>query len=152
MIFVEISDRFAAQVESSLIERAVKTTLAHLSVPEDTSLTIAITDDQQVQELNRKFRGVDNPTDVLSFPAGHVDPENGTTYLGDVIISYPQAVIQAERRGHTTECELQLLVVHGTLHLLGHDHAEPAEKASMWAVQGEVLIQLGIRITVMDDA
>ena len=152
MIFVEISDRFAAQVESSLIERAVKTTLAHLSVPEDTSLTIAITDDQQVQELNRKFRGVDNPTDVLSFPAGHVDPENGTTYLGDVIISYPQAMIQAKSRGHTTECELQLLVVHGTLHLLGHDHAEPAEKASMWAVQGEVLIQLGIRITVMDDA
>jgi probable rRNA maturation factor len=152
MIFVEISDRFAAQVESSFIERAVQTALAHLSVPEDTSLTIAITDDQQVQELNRKFRGVDNPTDVLSFPAGHVDPENGTTYLGDVIISYPQAVIQAKSRGHTPECELQLLVVHGTLHLLGHDHAEPAEKASMWAVQAEVLNQLGIRITVMDDA
>ena len=151
MIFVEISDKFTSQVDTSLIERAVKKTLTHLSFPGDSSVTIAITDDQQIHELNRKFRGINSPTDVLSFPAGHVDPEDGTTYLGDVIISYPQAEIQARCRDHATECELQLLVVHGILHLLGHDHTEPAEKASMWAVQGEILFQLGIQITIMYD-
>ncbi len=151
MMTVEISGIFAAKVKASLIEHTVNTTLAHLSLLEDSSLTIVITDDQNIQELNLKFREVDNTTDVLSFPAGHVDPESGTTYLGDVIISYPQAVNQAKRRDHPVNNELQLLVIHGTLHLLGHDHTEPAQKKRMWAAQDEILNQLGVKINSLDD-
>jgi probable rRNA maturation factor len=144
MITIEISEGFGAQIESSLIERAARSTLAHLSVPKDSSLTIVVTDDQQIHELNRQFRDVDAPTDVLSFPAGYSEPESGTIYLGDVIVSYPRAASQAVRGGHAVEDEIQLLVIHGTLHLLGHDHSELEEKARMWAVQGAILSQLGI--------
>jgi probable rRNA maturation factor len=151
MIFVDITESFSEKVESSLIKRTVKTTLAHLSVPEDASLTVVLTDDQQIRELNRKYRKIDTSTDVLSFPAGYVDPEDGNTYLGDVVISYPKTVIQAERRGHSIEDELQLLVVHGTLHLLGYDHAEPVDKENMWSIQGEILLQLGIKNSMMHD-
>jgi probable rRNA maturation factor len=150
MAIVDISGSFAAQVNASLIKRTVHSTLATLSIPDDTSLSIVITDDQNIQELNLKYREINKPTDVLSFPAGHVDPESGTTYIGDVIISYPQAVIQAEQRGHPVDNELQLLVIHGTLHLLGLDHVESAQKKRMWAVQEDILNQLGIVIHSVD--
>ena len=150
MAIVEISGSFATQVKPSLINRTVNSTLATLSISDDTSLSIVITDDQTIQELNLKYRETNKPTDVLSFPAGHVDPESGTTYIGDVIISYPQAVIQAKQRGHPVDHELQLLVIHGTLHLLGHDHVESAQKKRMWAVQENILNQLGIVINSVD--
>lgn len=150
MAIVEISGSFAARVNTSLIKRTVNITLATLSIPDDTSLSIVITDDQNIQVLNLKYREINKPTDVLSFPAGHVDPESGTTYIGDVIVSYPQAVIQAEQRGHPVDNELQLLVIHGTLHLLGHDHVESAQKKRMWAVQEDILNQLGIVINSVD--
>jgi len=151
MITVEISDSYTTQVSSPLIKRTVKTTLTHLSIQGDSSLTIVITDDQTIQDLNLRFREIDMPTDVLSFPAGYVDPDSGTPYLGDVIISYPQAVIQAKQRGHPVDHELQLLVIHGTLHLLGYDHAETAQKAHMWALQAEILTRLGVNINALED-
>ena len=97
-----------------------------------------------MRELNRQFRNIDAPTDVLSFPADFSDPENGIPYLGDIIISYPSAKEQSYAGGHSIEAELQLLVVHGILHLLGHDHADPEEKADMWAAQKEILHDLGL--------
>lgn len=151
MITVEIPDRTSAQVNPSLVENAVKATLAHLSVPDDSSLTVVITDDQTIHDLNLRFRKIDAPTDVLSFPAGYADPESGSTYLGDVIISYPQAVIQAEQRVHPVIHEIQLLVIHGTLHLLGYDHAESSQKARMWALQSEILAQLGVDSDALGD-
>jgi probable rRNA maturation factor len=92
--------------------------------------------------LNRQYLGVDAPTDVLSFPVGEVDPESEALYLGDILISYPQALAQAEAAGHPVQAELQLLVVHGTLHLLGYDHAEEDEKTLMWKAQDEILARL----------
>jgi probable rRNA maturation factor len=94
---------------------------------------------------------VDAPTDVLSFPASESDPETGTPYLGDILISIPRATIQAQVAGHAVEEEVQLLVVHGTLHLLGHDHAEAEEKARMWKAQAEVMSRLGLsHVKVLD--
>ena len=87
---------------------------------------------------------MDAATDVLSFPASESDPETGTPYLGDILISIPRATAQAQAAGHPVEDEVQLLVVHGTLHLLGHDHAEAEEKARMWRAQAEVLGRLGL--------
>jgi probable rRNA maturation factor len=95
---------------------------------------------------------VDAPTDVLSFPASEADPETGTPYLGDILISIPRAKQQAETAGHSLEAEVQLLVVHGTLHLLGHDHAKAGEKARMWKEQAEVMSKLGLSNVKVQDA
>jgi probable rRNA maturation factor len=128
----------------SLLERAVTNALKNQSVSLDSELTIVLTDDVQIQALNRDYLGIDAPTDVLSFPASESDPETGATYIGDIIISMPYAAKSAEKAGHATEAEVQLLVVHGVLHLLGHDHAEPKEKAKMWKAQAEILESLGL--------
>jgi len=89
------------------------------------------------------FLGIDAPTDVLSFSDGDLDPETGAPYLGDILISVERAQAQARSAGHTLQEELTLLVVHGVLHLLGHDHAEPEQKARMWSLQAEILTDLG---------
>ena len=115
-------------------------------------MTIVLTDNAQLHELNREYLGVDAPTDVLSFPAAEEDPETGTPYLGDILISIPRAKQQAEAAGHSVEDEVQLLVVHGTLHLLGHDHAEAAEKARMWKAQAEVMLALGLSHVKIQDS
>jgi probable rRNA maturation factor len=86
--------------------------------------------------------GIDAPTDVLSFPADLVDPDTRRRYLGDVIISLPRAEAQASENGQSLQDEVLLLAVHGVLHLLGHDHAEPEEKERMWAAQEAVLSHL----------
>jgi probable rRNA maturation factor len=138
-------------LESALLERAARLTLDHESAPADADMTIVLTDDAQLHELNREYLGVDAPTDVLSFPASETDPETGAPYLGDILISIPRATQQAQAGGHPLEAEVQLLVVHGTLHLLGHDHAEAQEKARMWTAQAEVMSRLGLsRVKIQD--
>ena len=127
-----------------LIEEAALNSLRHQSAGEGADLSVVITNDEELRSLNRQFRDVDAPTDVLSFPADFIDPENENTYLGDVIISFPRAADQAAARDHAVMAELQLLVVHGILHLLGHDHAECDEKTRMWTAQKEILGWLGL--------
>ena len=131
-------------VSEELIERAANTALAHQSETSDVELTILLTNDARLQELNREYLGVDAPTDVLSFPASESDPETGARYLGDILISIPRARAQAKAAAHPLESELQLLVVHGVLHLLGHDHARAEEKVQMWQAQAEILERLGL--------
>jgi probable rRNA maturation factor len=127
-----------------LLERAAHTALAHESESTDHDLSIVLTDNARLHELNLNYLGVDSPTDVLSFPASETDPETGARYLGDILISIPRAQAQAEAAGHPLESEVQLLVVHGVLHLLGHDHGEPEEKERMWKAQAEILESLGL--------
>ncbi len=138
-------------LESALLQRAARLTLDLESAPVDADITIVLTDDAQLHELNKEFLGVDAPTDVLSFPASESDPETGTPYLGDILISIPRATQQAQAAGHSVEAEVQLLVVHGTLHLMGHDHAEAEEKARMWAAQAEVMSRLGLSYVKIQD-
>ena len=137
--------------ESALLERAARFTLELQPDSADADITIVLTDDQQLHELNRNFLGVDAPTDVLSFPASEEDPETGASYLGDILISIPRAAQQALAGGHPLEAEVQLLVVHGVLHLLGHDHAEAEEKALMWNEQAKVLERLGLAYVKIQD-
>ena len=129
---------------NELLENAVQAAIENQTTDLDSELTIVLTDDTQIQELNRDYLGNDAPTDVLSFPASESDPETGATYIGDIIISMPYATKSAEKAGHPVEAEVQLLVVHGVLHLLGHDHAEPKEKAKMWKAQAQILKSLGL--------
>lgn len=142
MIHIEL--RFPLPLEPALLETAARLTLESQSALAESDLTVALTDDDQLHDLNLDFRETDAPTDVLAFPASEPDPETGVLYLGDVIISVERAREQAEARGHSLEAELQLLVVHGVLHLLGHDHALPGEKDRMWSAQAEILARLGL--------
>lgn len=139
-------------LESALLQRAARFTLDHESAAADADMTIVLTDDKQLRELNLEYLGVDSPTDVLSFPASESDPETGTIYLGDILISIPRAAQQAQAAGHPVEAEVQLLVVHGTLHLLGHDHAGAEEKARMWNAQAEVMSRLGLSYVKIQEA
>jgi probable rRNA maturation factor len=141
MIFIE--NESAQAFPADLLEQAARSVL-DLSGAPDADLTIALVDEARIQGLNRDFLAHDAPTDVLSFPAGEPDPETGRCYLGDVVISFARAAEQARERGHAVEAEMQLLVVHGVLHLLGHDHAAASEKTRMWAAQAEVLQRLGV--------
>jgi probable rRNA maturation factor len=129
-------------VAAESLERAAKTALLHGKVEGD--LTVVLTDDAQIRQLNREYLGLDSPTDVLAFPASDTDPDSGARYLGDVLISVPQAEAQARAAGHLLAAEVQLLIVHGVLHLLGYDHGQPEAKACMWAVQAEVLQKIGL--------
>lgn len=129
-----------------LLETAVVTTLRQQKIDTALSLTLLLTDNETIQQLNRDYRGQNKPTDVLSFPSGDEWPdiEEMGLYLGDIAIAVPIAEQQAALSGHGHTAELQLLAVHGTLHLLGHDHLEADEKAAMWAAQTAVMRELGL--------
>lgn len=142
MIHIETNPSLTRAPAPESLERAALAVLAHQS--SDGDLTIVLSDDVQLHELNRAYLGIDAPTDVLSFPASETDPETDRRYLGDILISVPRAEEQARAVGHSLEAEIQLLTVHGTLHLLGYDHAEATEKAHMWKAQAEVLERLGL--------
>ena len=139
---IHIESEFS--VPRDLLERATRATLKHQAVSSAAELTIVLTDDARLKELNREYLGIDAPTDVLSFPASETDPQTGAHYIGDILISIPRAKSQAAAARHPLEAEVQLLVVHGVLHLLGHDHASAEEKDRMWKAQSEILIQLGL--------
>ena len=143
-IEVRIHPSFTARLDATYLRRLVEKALSYLQVPVGTGMSLVITDEREVQDLNRRFRGVDAPTDVLAFGEGEreepfVSAPEAPPYLGDVVIAYPRAEAQAAEHGHSVEEEMRLLLVHGILHLLGYDHATPEEKAVMWARQDEVL-------------
>ena len=149
LINIQTDQQYQSRIQTLLLENAAQVALHHQAVADNAVLSIVITDDQHLHQLNKQFRDVDAPTDVLSFPAGHVDPENGTRNLGDILISFPRAESQAAAADNSFMEELQLLVVHGILHLLGYDHASDDEKELMWLAQAEILGQLGIGDTLI---
>jgi probable rRNA maturation factor len=104
-------------------------------------LSIYVTDDATVQSLNREFLGLDEPTDVLSFPFGKGDfiTSDRDRLLGEVIISYPTAEKQAREEGHLVGSEIAHLLVHGVLHILGYDHLEAEDERRMRQREAELL-------------
>ena len=148
-ITIEALEPYQDVVDAARLEEAARQVLASERAQGD--ITILITDDETVAELNQRYLGREGPTDVLSFPA--IDPNAAhdfalppgqPPYLGDILIALPYTRRQAERLGRPLEDELALLVVHGVLHLLGYDHATPEEKAAMWARQNAILTALGL--------
>lgn len=140
-----------------LVKDAALQVLKEENVMVPCSVNVLITDDEAIHKLNREYRGVDRPTDVLSFPmqelkAGHfcadpdeIDPESGTLPLGDIVISYDRAVEQAKEFGHSPARETAYLTVHSMLHLLGYDHMdEGPEKAQMRKREEEILGKMGL--------
>ena len=131
---------------------AVEVLLAEGTDPRS-ELGLVITDQEKIRELNLVHLGEDEPTDVLSFPmlpesgdeaesGTFIVPPDGIAHLGEVIISCPQAVIQAEERGHSVPKEVATLVIHGVLHILGYDHDEPERERRMRARESEILSRI----------
>lgn len=129
------------------VRKIIRQVLKVEGVPSPYEVSLVFTDSETVQQLNRDYRGVDEPTDVLAFymfPQKGTDssfalPPDGVTRLGEVLISYPQALAQAKWQGHSLERELALLVIHGILHLLGYNHEEPEEERNMREREREIL-------------
>ena len=147
---IEVINESGYAVDATRLQEAAQVVLDQEAVA-DAGLTIVITDDAAVAALNRQYRGVDAPTDVLSFPADNpmVDEDDEPPYLGDLIIAYPYAQAQAAREGHDLADSLALLVAHGTLHLLGYDHDTAAHRAEMWAAQDTALTTLRIPLEIV---
>lgn len=112
--------------------------------PDHYSVSIRITNNKEIQDLNHLYRDMNMPTDILSFAAGEFDPESGLTHLGDLVISYEKVMQQALEAGHSLSVEFALLAVHGSLHLYGFDHATKDDKKEMWEKQSLILANLSI--------
>lgn len=148
----------------ALVRRAARAAIAQTGLSEPVALSISLSDDASLRRLNRQFRGIDAPTDVLSFggegfhegrrrsslsqACAYLD--EGALYLGDIVISMEWCIEQAARAGHDPDAELALLVVHGVLHLLGYDHDTPIRKKRMWRVQSDALATLGLTVTPLE--
>ena len=135
-----------------LIRRAVEETLAYEGVLDDCEVSVTLCDNEEIRELNKKFRNIDRATDVLSFPLfdddgmdAHV--EELDCMLGDIVLSLERARGQAEEFGHSFEREVAFLTVHSTLHLLGYDHeTSPEEEADMRRRQSEITDKMGLAV------
>ena len=134
-----------------LIKKAIDATLAYEKFPKPAEVSVTFTDNEQIREINREYRGKDTATDVLSFPIisdddpdGDFDIQSGCVVIGDIVISVERALEQAITYGHSAERELAFLAVHSTLHLLGYDHERSAEEDElMQKKQEEVLGMIG---------
>jgi probable rRNA maturation factor len=139
ILIPECDKRVAGKLKS-----AAHKTLEIASGDTEYGLTITIGSDDFVHDLNKTYRNVDRPTDVLSFSEEYQIPGTESIYLGDIAISYPTADAQSREAGHSVQDELVLLSVHGVLHLLGYDHQDELDKREMWKIQSQVLVALGI--------
>ncbi len=136
-----------------LLEQCVQLACSKESLPDNCAVSVTIVDDQFIRELNRDYRGIDTPTDVLSFslleetgeePEIIWEGDEETLLLGDIIISAEAAARQAEEYGHSVIREFCFLAVHGVLHLLGYDHETAETEQIMEARQQEVLSELNL--------
>jgi probable rRNA maturation factor len=151
-INVLIEDGLEIEPESEWLQRVLEKALISEDVPNTIEISLVITGQERIQELNRDYRGLDKPTDVLSFAmteqkAGEeqeafLGPPDGIMHLGEVIISYPQAAIQAAENGHSIQREMAVLIVHGVLHILGYDHEKEEMEPAMKAREKEVLAEI----------
>jgi probable rRNA maturation factor len=146
-IAISVEGNFGSLVDEDRVRRIARRVLEAEGVVTPYEVSLFFTDSETVQRLNRDYRSVDEPTDVLAFymvsrreaDSSFALPPDGITRLGEVIISYPQAVAQAKEQGHPVERELALLIIHGILHLLGYDHEQAEEEAKMRAREKELL-------------
>lgn len=148
---IVVMNEIGYALDAARLQSAAAVVLNQQQAAPDSSLTIVVTSDDEVAALNRQYRGMDSPTDVLSFPADAppVELEDEPPYLGDLMIAYPYTVAQAQREGHDLMDSLMLLVAHGTLHLLGYDHDTAANRAEMWAAQDAALQALGVDVSIV---
>jgi probable rRNA maturation factor len=149
-IHCQVNHPFSRKVKRAGLRQAVHAALDSAAEQRAGALTLLITDDAHIKELNLAYRGIDTPTDVLSFGSaeagsGFVSSPSTEIYWGDIVISYPRAFEQASTFGHPATEEVWLLIIHGVLHLLGYDHEQIEDQEQMWSVQRAALANLGIQ-------
>lgn len=137
-------------VNTDLIEKVIAESLRYENVNNNAEISVTIVDNEEIREINNKFRNIDRATDVLSFPLIDYEieklPDDGSKiYLGDIIISIERAEEQALEYGHSLDREIGFLTTHSMLHLLGYDHMVPEEEKVMFAKQEEILNNLGLK-------
>ena len=147
-ISVLIDEGVEANLDSSWLQSIARQVLAAQGAGAEVEMGLVIATEERVKQLNRDYRGRDEPTDVLAFSAREevgadlppfVQPPDGVLHLGEVIISYPQAAMQAEEHQHSVKKELAILIIHGVLHLLGYEHDKPKLERQMRAREAELL-------------
>ena len=152
VVEIHVDEAVGAPVDTELLRRAALVGLRGQRIEGRCDLAVMVTGDTAVQELNRRHRGVDAPTDVLAFAAADdpvepfIDASEDPRYLGDIVVSLERAAAQAADAGHPVGAELQLLVVHGVLHLLGYDDQSDGHRTKMWAAQSRALDALGLDV------
>ena len=149
-INVLIDEGYEGYLEVSWLQSVAEQALVAQDADSRVELGLVITNQERVQQLNRSYLGKDEPTDVLAFSmlpepsvggdlTPFVQPSDGVLHLGEVIISYPQAVIQAEEHRHSVKREIAILIIHGVLHLLGYEHDKPELERQMKTREKEIL-------------
>lgn len=140
-----------------LVRRTVRAALEHLEFEDEAEVSVIFTDNEGIRALNLEHRNMNKPTDVLSFPLLDVEDnvliidedtdvnDCGEVCLGDIVISLERACAQAEEYGHSLPREICFLTVHSMLHLLGYDHMTDEEEQEMFALQKEILNDMGIK-------
>jgi probable rRNA maturation factor len=141
---VEVLNESGTDVDVTELSRLSRFVMERMRVHPLAELCIKVVDEATIAELNQQWMGKEGPTDVLAFPMdelrpGHVDEDPEEGVLGDLVLCPAVAERQAAEAGHATRDEVDLLTVHGILHLLGYDHAEPDEHAEMFGLQGQLL-------------
>ena len=163
---IDVDERFANRVDTDLLRRTVERVLLGEGITGTVELSVTVSDDDTIRRLNARYRGIDVPTDVLSFPLHSqypgpsneecaasceekgkeaiqfVLPPDEVLYLGDVVVSFPRALEQAKDYGHSLERELSYLVAHGVLHLLGYDHETEEQRRQMRLREEAALVGL----------
>lgn len=156
----EVEKRLDLQFED-IINEIIEAAITYEKCPYECEISVVITDDEGIHQLNKEARGIDSPTDVLSFPmvdwetpadfdvideedSDIFNPDSGELLLGDIVLNQNRIESQAEEYGHTERRELAFLVAHSMLHLCGYDHMEADEAEVMEKKQREVLEKLGI--------
>ncbi len=134
-------------VDRELLERVLRNALAGQGLTGPVEVSLVVTNDAEIQALNRQYRGIDRPTDVLSFPqtegpGAFPRPPGVPLHLGDIVISYDRVREQAREYGHSERRELAYLAVHGLLHLLGFDHQTEPERQRMRRAEEAALSEI----------
>lgn len=138
MIHHQINEEYQSWISVEHLHTYAEKTLLYLDAVE-CDLTVVISNNADIQELNRTYRHIDAPTDVLSFVYDMRDPETNARYLGDIIISAEKLKQQAEQAGHSVDKELCVLIVHGVLHLYGYDHEAEEGEPVMLPLQEKII-------------
>lgn len=138
IIHINIEKDYRNLVNQARLKFIANTVLNYFD-KNDFECTISIVGEKKIRELNINFRSIDSKTDVLSFSANEMNPETRKNYIGDVIIAYPVAEKQSLSLHHQISDELDLLTIHGVLHLLGYDHESKEKEKKMFAVQSKFI-------------
>ena len=144
-ILLQVHSKWEKEVDSQRLKQAILMTLKLEQIGKEVQLSLVIVGDEEMTHLHESYRSEAGTTDVLTFAyQDEAEVEEMRGYLGDIIVSYEQASRQARGEGHNTQDELDLLAIHGTLHLLGYDDQTLAEKEQMWQRQHQVMEALGL--------